>query len=103
MFEPLPEQGRTGGIFKLLGGLFLGAVLGILIPVVVFILVAAGGGRGTARVWVAQIFDLAILGVIGFLTYQEIDSSMLALGMMIGISLAFLLNAICGLVMLGVR
>jgi hypothetical protein len=102
MFEQLPESKRAGSVLGLLGGLFLGAVAGVMIPVVVFMLVSVGG-PGAARFWVAEILDLAILGVMGYLTYQEMSHSMLALGMMIGISLAFLLNAICGLAMLRMR
>jgi hypothetical protein len=104
MFEPVPEPTGAGGVIKLIGGLFLGVVAGILIPVVVFMMVASGGGSGgVARLWVAEILDLGILAVIGYLTYREIAHSMLARGFMIGISIAFLMNAICGFVLLRLR
>jgi hypothetical protein len=102
MFEQLPESRSSESVLGLVGGLFLGVVAGVLIPVVVFMLVSVGG-QGAARFWMAEILDLTILGVIGYLTYQEIPRSMLARGMMIGISLSFLLNAICGLAMLRTR
>ena len=44
----------------------------MMIPVVVFMLVSVGG-PGAARFWVAEILDLAILGVMGYLTYQEMS------------------------------
>ena len=103
MSEHVPESTGAGGVVKLIGGLFLGVVAGILIPVVVFMMVASGGGSGVARLWVAEILDLGILAVIGYLTYQATAHSMLARGLMIGISLAFLLNAICGFALLRLR
>jgi hypothetical protein len=105
MFEQQPEsRGVGGGILKLLGGLFLGGVVGIMIPATVFMFVMGlVGGKGAARFWVAEIVNLGILGGIGYLTYQKIAGSMLALGFMIGISLAFLLNVICGIVVSGIR
>ncbi len=105
MFEQLPESTGAGtSILKLLGGLFLGVVVGILIPVAVFVFVMGlEGGRGAARFWVAEILNLGILGGIGYVTYQNIAGSMLARGFMIGISLAFLLNTICGIFVGGMR
>ena len=105
MFEQVPESTGVGGsILKLLGGTLLGAVVGILIPVVVFMFVMGlVGGRSAARFWVAEILNLGILGGIGYLTYRNIAGSILARGFMIGISLAFLLNAICGIFVSGMR
>lgn len=104
MFEQPQEPTGLGGALKLLGGLFLGIVAGILIPGIVFMVVSSMGPR-TARagLFVAEILDLGILAGIGYLTYQKIAHSMLARGLMIGISVAFLLNVICGMAMLVIR
>jgi hypothetical protein len=99
MFEQQPEPGGIAFALKLLGGLLVGAVLGIFIPVVVFMVVMSGTGR-RAGFWVAEILDLALLALGGYFTYQNIGHSAFARGMLIGLSIAFLLNAICGAAML---
>ncbi|MGA8300898.1 MAG: hypothetical protein WB817_15555, partial [Terriglobales bacterium] len=71
--------------------------------VAMFGLVSSVPGSGRTGFLVAEILDLGILGGIGYLTYQEIHHSALARGFMVGVSLAFLLNAICGVVMLSLR
>ena len=76
MFEQQPEPGGIAFALKLLGGLLVGAVL------------------------VAEILDLALLALGGYFTYQNIGHSAFARGMLMGLSIAFLLNAICGAAML---
>jgi len=102
MFENEPPQ--SGGMGAAFGGFFLGVVAGILIPIGVFGMVVSSFGRsGRWGISVAEILDLAILAGIGYSAYKNYAHSMFARGLVIGVSLAFLLNVICGIAMLGVR
>jgi hypothetical protein len=103
MFEQAPEQGSVAGsVFRTLGGFFAGLMAGVLVPVAVFSMVVPvlASVAPMAGMWVAEILNLAVLFFVGYLAYQKMHESPGARGMLTGISIAFLLNAICGVGML---
>lgn len=101
MFEQEREPAVVGFALKVLGGLLIGLVGALFITVFIFVAAAWIPGLGTngrnGGVWVAEILNFTLLGVGGYLTYQNIGHSAVARGALIGISIAFLLNAICGI------
>lgn len=105
MFEQLPGPSpRAGRVFGVFFGFIGGLVAGIIIPVAVFSAAAALMPRRASGMFaLVEIVNLAILGLCGRLAYKNVDHSALAVGLLIGISIAFLLNAICGLTMVAVR
>ena len=102
MSEQVPEQ-QSRGILPTLGGVLVGVVLGIVIPLVVFFAAMAVFRGDKLGLAVAEVVDLTLLALIGRSAYKNMANSALNRGLLIGISIAFLLNAICGIAMLGIR
>jgi len=105
MFEQEPES-RFLALAKGVGGFFIGSILGVLIPVMMFGFIVdqlPGQNMDRVRFLLAELLDLGVLGGLGYAIYRNMEHSAFLRGMLIGISLSFLLNAICGVVMLGVR
>ncbi len=99
MFEQEPEQRSTAGsVFATLGGVLGGLLLGIVIPVAVLSMVIKALARVApkASFAVAEVLNLSVLFLIGYRAYRNMHDSPAARGLLIGISIAFLLNAICG-------
>jgi hypothetical protein len=81
--------------------LLLGVAAGIVAIVVVFgatnFMLSAS--RSPIRLVIAEVLDFALLGLAGYMVFQNMGHSALARGFLIGISIVFLLNAICGVAM----
>lgn len=99
MLEQTPEP-QSRGILPTLGGVLVGVVLGIVIPLVVFFVVNAAVRGDKVGFAVAEVVDLTVLALIGRSAYMNMANSALNRGLLIGISITFLLNAICGIAML---
>lgn len=102
MSEQLNTE-KAGSVLDIVGGVFVGLIAGIIIPVSIFmgIMSATGGSRyGMA---LAELLNLSVLGFLGYLASQKKEHSSFAQGALIGISITFLLNALCGFMMLGWR
>jgi hypothetical protein len=101
MFEQEPGRSRIESALTVFAGLLVGLVGALSVTVVVFLVTAGIPGVGTngrnGGVWVAEILDFTLLGLGGYLTYRNMGHSAVARGVLIGISIAFLLNAICGI------
>jgi hypothetical protein len=102
MFEQVPQQ-QSRGILPTLGGVLVGVFLGFVIPIVVFFVANAVTRGDRVALAVSEIVDLTLLAFIGRSAYKNMANSALNRGLLIGISITFLLNAICGIAMLGVR
>jgi len=98
-----PVTGREGGCLSLIGGLFLGIGAGVLVPVVMFGLFASAFKGSRAGLAIAEVLDLASLAAIGYYSHRDFGNSMFAAGLVTGVSISFLLNVICGMVLISVR
>jgi len=99
MVEQQPEQISAGrSALRMVGGIFVGLIAGVVIPIAVFskVMPALASVAPTAGVWVATILNLVLLFVVGYVAYRNMHESAGARGILIGFSIAFLLNAICG-------
>jgi len=101
MLEAEQPSAPEGGCLSLVGGLFLGFGAGIVIPLLIFGLATSIlPSTGRVRFMVAEVFDLAILAAIGYYYLHDFGKSMFAAGLVIGISISFLLNVVCGIAMI---
>lgn len=104
MFEQ-PAEPASGGVLKIVAGIFLGLVAGTVIPVMVFMFTMSiiapmtGNGGGKIGVVAINVLNLGLLSLGGYMAYQNMRHSALARGLLIGISITLLLNAICGVAM----
>jgi hypothetical protein len=106
MFEQLPESAGMPFALKILGGLLLGVIASCFGLIVVYMLAGAltsvlvphSGER--LVIWTTEILDIVLFVLAGYSIYRQVGRSALARGMLIGVSLVFLLNAICGVAML---
>jgi len=100
-----PAEAASGGVLKIVAGVFLGLVAGTVIPVMVFMFTMSiiapmtGNGGGKIGVIAINILNLGLLSAAGYAAYQNMRHSALARGLLIGISITLLLNAICGVAM----
>ena len=108
MFEqPDKETAGTNVGLRMFGGV----VAGLAASTLAIVLVLAGvmallSGLDPTRpsmMAVSQAMDLLLLGLGGYLAYQKMRDSPFARGMLIGISIVFLLNAICGVALVVAR
>ena len=102
MFEEEEEPSGIGYAMQVLAGLLAGligslVVMAIVFTVLVGTLSSIGGRVGP---WVAEILDISLLGFVGYLIFQGMDRSAFSKGVLTGMSIAFLLNAACGVGML---
>jgi hypothetical protein len=100
VFEQQPEPSRIVSALTVFAGLLVGLVGALSVTVAVFVVTSGIPGLGTNGrngVWVAEILNCTLLGLGGYLTYRNTRHSAAASGALIGISIAFLLNAICGI------
>jgi len=98
MFEEEEEISGIEYVLQALAGLFIGLIGSAVVMVIVFLAVVTMLGRiaGGPGAWVGEILDIALLGFVGYLIFLRMDRSAMSRGILIGMSIAFLLNAICG-------
>ena len=94
-------------VFLALIAFIAGLIAGIVVPIGVLSFLRTPfwqGGKGRTGLAIAELINLGILGGIGFAVYRSSRPlSLIAGSFLTGISIAFLLNAICGLILLNVR
>jgi type III secretory pathway component EscS len=95
MFETEPKKTPRSTREVILG--FLLGVLASLVGLIVCIFL--GMTLGLSRDWLFPVINGLGLVVVGVFALRRVRESSLALGVLIAISLTFLLNAACGVVM----
>ncbi len=79
--------------------LILGVLFGVLISMgCLFLTIFLGMTISPSRTWLFPLLNAAGLAFAGIVAFRQRKESSYALGMVIALSLAFLLNTACGVV-----
>jgi|HubBroStandDraft_4_1064222.scaffolds.fasta_scaffold52343_3 hypothetical protein len=79
----------------------LGCLLGVLISLgCLFFAIFLGTNLGQGHSWMFPLLNAAALAVAGIIALRQMRESSYALGIVIALSLAFVLNTACGVVLL---
>jgi hypothetical protein len=102
MFEQEREPGGVAYALLMFAGLLIGLIGSAIAAVFVYVVVMAlfDNIMGKSGMWIGEILDVLLLGGSGYFVLKTMDRSATARGVLIGMSLAFLLNAICGIELL---
>ena len=100
MFDE-PKPSHTEILVEAFGGFVVGVIAGAVISVGGLLLLGALLSQADKGGFVAaEILDLALLALVGYLVLRR-DYSPFRNGFLTGLSLAFILNALCGVAILG--
>jgi hypothetical protein len=101
MFEEREKNG-IAYVLQVLAGFLIGLITSTIAMAIVTIFVMGMLGRlgGRAWPWIGEIVDIGAFAVVGYFIFRSMDRSAMSRGILIGMSIAFLLNAICGVGML---
>src|SRR5215469_6023253 len=96
------EQDKKISVLSVIGGFGLGLVLSLgmlFLAVVIGSLIGENLLNGH-KPWIFPAIEAVLLVVAGFLAFQRFDDSGLARGIVIGLSMALVLDGVCGVAML---